>query len=411
MNELEKAAIISAIVTAIIAIIKFTAGTFFGSIALVADAIHSFTDIIGSIAVFFGIRFSEIKSKKFPYGLYKLENMVSLFLALLIFYTAFEILLNVIASLNAPVERAGVIAIAAAALSLVVSFILAKYKFKIGKKENSPSMLSEAKHTQLDAITTVGVLFAVSASYMGFPIIDPIIGFFVALLVFKAGVEIFIDSARVLLDVSLDYKTMKKIEGIVGEEKEIRIKDLAARSSGRYIFVDLKLETDIKDLKRVDQMRKRCEEKIKKKIPRLDKIMVETEYKKKDVLLYAVPLLQKKQSSLLAPEFGTAGFFGFFRLTNKPGEKKLLGSWIIKNPYLKESSKRGILAAELLAKEKVDILITAEKMHKGGSYYALQDNFVEMQETNTKTFDKILKKYVQIKGKSVKKKNQKKKAS
>ena len=60
---MEKAAVVSAIVTAIIAIVKFTAGTLFGSIALIADAIHSFTDIIGSIAVFFGIRFSEIKSK------------------------------------------------------------------------------------------------------------------------------------------------------------------------------------------------------------------------------------------------------------------------------------------------------------------------------------------------------------
>jgi len=390
MNKLEKTAIISAIVTAFIAIIKFLAGTMFGSIALVADAIHSFTDLIGSIAVFFGIRFSETKSKKFPYGLYKLENLVSLFLALLIFYTAFEILLGAINNLNAPVEKAGSIAIVATVFSLVVSFVLAKYKFKVGKKENSPSMLSEAKHTMLDAITTIGVLFAVVFSYLGFPIFDPIIGFFIALLVFRVGIEIFIDSSRVLLDASLDYKTMKKIERIAEQGKEMRVKNLAARSSGRYVFVDLKLETDIKDLKKVNQMREKCEERIKKEIPRIDKIMIETEYKKKDVLLYAVPLTQQKKNSLIAPEFGTAHFFGLFTLTNKPTEKKLLNSEIIKNPYAKKDSKRGILAAELLIKKKVDVLITLSEMNKGGAYYALEDSFIEMQQTKAKTYKKLL---------------------
>ena len=390
MNKLEKTAIVSAIVTAFIAIIKFLAGTMFGSIALVADAIHSFTDLIGSMAVFFGIRFSETKSKKFPYGLYKLENLVSLFLALLIFYTAFEILLGAINNLNAPVEKAGSIAIVATVFSLVVSFVLAKYKFKVGKKENSPSMLSEAKHTMLDAITTIGVLFAVVFSYLGFPIFDPIIGFFIALLVFRVGIEIFIDSSRVLLDASLDYKTMKKIERIAEQGKEMRVKNLAARSSGRYVFVDLKLETDIKDLKKVNQMREKCEERIKKEIPRIDKIMIETEYKKKDVLLYAVPLTQQKKNSLIAPEFGTAHFFGLFTLTNKLTQKKLLSSKIIKNPHAKEDSKRGILAAELLIKKKVDVLITFNEMNKGGAYYALEDSLIEMQQTKAKTFKELL---------------------
>ena len=85
MNRLERAATISAIATAVIAIVKFIAGVTFNSLALVADAIHSTVDIIGSIAVFLGIKFSSIKSKQFPYGLYKIENLISLFLACLYF--------------------------------------------------------------------------------------------------------------------------------------------------------------------------------------------------------------------------------------------------------------------------------------------------------------------------------------
>ncbi len=394
MNRLEKTAIVSAIATAVIALIKFLAGTFFGSIALVADAIHSFTDIIGSIAVLFGVRFSDVKSKKFPYGLYKLENLVSLFLALLIFYTAFEILKTSIdAAMNSVLQEAGAITIIAALFSLLVSFLLAKYKFKVGREENSPSMLSEAKHTQLDAITTVGVLIGVIASFAGFPLFDPIMGILIALLIFKAGAEILFDSAKVLLDVSLDYKTMKKIEKIAAAEKAVKVKELTARNSGRYIFVDLKLETNIKDLKKVDQLKKQCEKKIRETVPRIDKIMLDIEYKKKDVLFYSVPLMQKNKNSKIALEFGTAPFFGLFKVINKAGKKKLLESKIIENPYAKKSRQKGILAAEMLAKNKIDVLFTSGEMHKGGGYYALQDYFIEIKKTNKKFFGELLEEF------------------
>jgi cation diffusion facilitator family transporter len=394
MNKLEKTAIISAFATAIIAIVKFLVGTLFGSVALVADAIHSFTDIIGSVAVFFGARFSNVKSKKFPYGLYKLENLISLLLSLLIFYTAFEILISTVEGFGLTVERANSITILAAVFSLIVSFALAKYKFKVGKKENSPSMLSEAKHTQLDGITTIGVLVAVTASFLGFPFLDPIIGFFIALIVFKAGIEIFIGSARVLLDASLDYKTIQKIERIAEQYKEIKIKDLAARSSGKYIFIDLKLETNLKDLKKVNQLKLDYEEKIKKAIPRLDKIMIDTEYKKKNILLYAVPLIDKKEDSLIALEFSQSPYFGLLKLTNTSNKKELISKKIIKNPYLKEKTKRGILTAEMLTKNKVDVLVTLNELHKGGAFYALEDNFIEMQQTNKKRFNQIINEFI-----------------
>jgi len=392
MNKLEKAAIVSAIATAVIALIKFLAGTFFGSIALIADAIHSFTDIIGSIAVLFGVRFSDVKSKKFPYGLYKLENLVSLFLSLLIFYTAFEILSKAIeATMNPVLQQAGPIAIAAALFSLVVSFLLARYKFRVGREENSPSMLSEAKHTKLDAMTTVGVLVGVTLSFAGFPFLDPIVGILIAVFVFKAGVEILLDSAKVLLDTSLDYKTMRKIERIAAGQKEVKVKELVARNSGRYVFVDLSLETNLKDLKRVDQLKKQCEEKIMEAIPRIDKIMLDIEYKKKDVLLYAVPLEKKSKASEIASEFGTAAFFGLFKVSNK--EKKLLESKIIENLHTKAKAKRGTLAAQLLAKNKVDVLLVKSELHKGGAHYALQEYFIETQQTKAKTFRELLEEF------------------
>jgi cation diffusion facilitator family transporter len=388
MNELERAAIVSSFATAVIAIVKFVVGTSFGSVALIADAMHSFTDIIGSIAVFFGIRFSEIKTNKFPYGLYKLENLISLFLSLIIFYTSIDIVFDVIDSIGKPVANAGSLTILAALFSLIVSLALAKYKLKVGKKNNSPSMINESKHTKMDAITTMGVLIGVTASFLGYTFLDPIIGFLVALLVFKAGLEIFIDSSKVLLDASLDYKTLRKIESIIEKEKGVKVSSLMARSSGRYIFVEMKLETNIKDLKKASQLKEKYEKEIKQKIPFIDKIIIETDYKKKNVLVYAIPIQKNSESSLLSEDFGTTKFFGFVKINLL--EKKVLSKKIVPNPFASEKSRKGILAARLLTKKKVDVLITKKEMHEGGAFYALQDNFIEMKTSKEKTFKKVI---------------------
>jgi cation diffusion facilitator family transporter len=388
MNELERAAIISSFATAVIAIVKFVVGTLFGSVALIADAMHSFTDIIGSIAVFFGIRFSEIKTDKFPYGLYKLENLISLFLSLIIFYTSINIVFDVIDSIGKPVANAGSLTILAALFSLIVSLVLAKYKHRVGKKNNSPSMINESKHTKMDAITTMGVLIGVTASFLGYTFLDPIIGFLVALLVFKAGLEIFIDSSKVLLDASLDYKTLRKIESIIEKEKGVKVSSLMARSSGRYIFVEMKLQTNIKDLKKASQLKEKYEKEIKQKIPFIDKIIIETDYKKKNVLLYAIPIQKNSEISLLSEDFGTTNFFGFVKISLL--EKKIISKKIVSNPFASKKSRKGILAARLLTKKKTDVLITKKEMHEGGAFYALQDNFIEMKTSKEKTFKKVI---------------------
>ncbi len=392
MNRLEKAAIISTVANALIALVKFIVGSLFGSIALIADAFHSFTDIVGSIAVFFGIRFSKIKSKQFPYGLYKLENLISLFVSLLIFYAAFEIFVGAIGKISHPARMAPImeiLPIGAAIFSLIISIFLFKYKEIVGKEENSPSMIAEARHTRIDVLSTFGVLIALGLSFFGFAFFDPLIGLIIALLVFKAGVDILVSSSKVLLDVSLDYKTMGKIEGIIKQQKDLELVNLIARNSGRYVFVEMKLGTKIKDLKKVTQLHRQCEEKIKKAIPRIDSILTDIEYKKKAVLRYAVPVMEKREEAQITPGFGFAPFFALLDLKNEP-KKKLLKIEFIANPHTLAERRKGILAAEMLAKKGVDVLLSREEMKKSGAYYALTDYYIEIELTKKDNLKELL---------------------
>ena len=95
MERNEKVGIYSIAVNLLLVGIKILLSILSGSIALVADAIHSSSDVISSATVFVGIKISKRKSKTFPFGLYKVENFVSLLSSIFIFVAAYEIVYTI----------------------------------------------------------------------------------------------------------------------------------------------------------------------------------------------------------------------------------------------------------------------------------------------------------------------------
>jgi len=92
MEQSEKVGLYSIGINLLLVGIKVFLSLLSGSVALFADAIHSFTDVISSATVLAGIRISKRKSKNFPYGLYKVENFVSLLSSIFIFLAGYEII-------------------------------------------------------------------------------------------------------------------------------------------------------------------------------------------------------------------------------------------------------------------------------------------------------------------------------
>jgi len=91
MDPVSRVAVLSLLVNLTLVGIKLTLSYFSGSLALRADAVHSLVDVFGSTALILGIFISGRKSKSFPYGLYKVENLVAVIISLLLFLTAYEI--------------------------------------------------------------------------------------------------------------------------------------------------------------------------------------------------------------------------------------------------------------------------------------------------------------------------------
>ena len=104
-------------------------------------------------------------------------------------------------------------------------------------------------------------------NYLGFYYFDSIAGIPVAGFIFKSGYEILKDSIKVLPDASIDYESLNRIRGAVSEIRGVRkIHSIKARSSGKFIFIELEVKTNLKDLERAYPLCAKIENEIKSKI-------------------------------------------------------------------------------------------------------------------------------------------------
>lgn len=173
----EKAAIYSSLINLLLAIIKAIIGFLSGSITLIADSIHSFSDIAASAYV--GLKLSgRDTDEKFPYGYYKVESFASLIISILIIIMGIEIALESYkAFLNPNIIQIPLISLTVAALSVFISFLLARYKDKIGKEIGSQALINDGKHSFIDIFSSLIVFIGISSSFLGYLILQGILGF------------------------------------------------------------------------------------------------------------------------------------------------------------------------------------------------------------------------------------------
>ncbi|MEA1943845.1 MAG: cation diffusion facilitator family transporter [Euryarchaeota archaeon] len=387
----EKAALISIGVTAFLVIIKYFAGILSGSIALVADAIHSLTDVISSIGVFIGLRISDRKpTAAFPYGLYKAENIVSLFLALAILYAGYEIILTSVGTAGEVILTNVPSAISVALISLLFTLLLSKYKLKVGREENSPSLIADGKHTRADTYASAAVSAGILGNYLGFHFLDPAAGILVSLFIFRSGYEILKDSIKVLLDASIDYESLNRIRELASETHGVRkIHSLKARSSGKFIFIELEIETNLRDLERAHQLSGKIEKKIKSEMKNVDRVLIHIEPEEKEFIRYAVPCIENNGlMSGVSEHFGEAEYFCIFDMRTEDGD--LTDMRFLKNPFATLEKRKGLKAAELLVANRIDKLITKASIAQKSAFYVLDDAYVESEETDFDTIGEVV---------------------
>jgi cation diffusion facilitator family transporter len=242
-------------VNLLLAVLKAVGGILGNSRALVADAAHSASDVVSSIAVLVGIRAAQKPpDSEHPYGHGKSENVATLIVAILLVVVGFEIIYNAIVSLMTGTAEnyTTMIALYVIIFSIVVKEVLFQYKYRLGTRIKSPALIADAWHHRSDAISSVVALIGIGLSiigtaygipYLGY--LDPIASAIIALIIMYMGFQLAKEAVSMTLEVVLNEdETEEMRETVVNIDKVRQIDRLIARSHGSYVIIDIKISVD-----------------------------------------------------------------------------------------------------------------------------------------------------------------------
>ena len=173
--------------------LKLLAGIFGKSMAMLSDAIHSLSDVFGSIIVIIGVKVSKKKEDAdHPFGHDRLECLASLALGAILFFTGAMLAYEGINKIytKAPISTPGKIALFAAIVSIIAKEGMFWYTKINANRINSDALRAEAWHHRSDALSSVGSLIGVAGAMLGLKILDPIMGCVIGLVIIKVAFDI-----------------------------------------------------------------------------------------------------------------------------------------------------------------------------------------------------------------------------
>ncbi len=386
MEKSQRVAILAIGVNLVLFGLKYLFGELSGSMALRAEAFHSLSDVIASSTVFAGLIIARRKIRSFPYGLYKVENLVSVAVALVIFYAGYEIAAEAFKGNASELQNLG-ITIASVVCAMAITYGFSRYEAAVGAEIESPSLVADARHMWVDMLANTVVLAGLLSSLAGFNL-DRIAAFIVVFFIAWAGGKILIDGVRVLLDASLDYATLSLAEKLILEEPQVtEIKNLMGRNSGRYKFIEANIVLKTHDFDEANFIVHRIEANIKQKIKNVDRVLIHFEPTQKEILTYALPLKDANQNQI-SPHFGEAPYFSLVKVRVK--DKRAIEHKVIENPFTHVKQGKGILVAEFLNKHFIDAIVTRESFDGKGPFYVFSNAAVENLQSDRETIEEAL---------------------
>ena len=227
-----------------IIITKIIAGMISGSISIISEAIHSFSDFLASILTFFAVtRSAEPADKEHPFGHGKYEDMSGFIEGGLIIFAGLYIIYESSSKLISgyTMEAESMLGIYVMAFAVLANFLVSRYLFYVAKQSDSVSLRADAEHLQTDIFSSLGVLAGlVLIKLTGYTILDPIIAIIVAVIILKAGFSISKETLNNLLDGSISTEDIEKIETVLKNNTVIKgYKNIKGRKSGQYKEIEL----------------------------------------------------------------------------------------------------------------------------------------------------------------------------
>ena len=250
----EKITIACIIGNIVLSALKLVAGIIGGSKAMIADSLHSASDIVATSVVLVGIKVAQKPAdSEHPYGHGKVEPIAAAFVGVTLIFAAFIIVKGIVESIiNQTFGTPTFLALAAAVVSIVVKEIMFRITYAAGKKIKSESIMADAWHHRSDAYSSIGTFIGILGAIIGgkfgirfLQYLDPIAGAVVACMIFKVAYDILKHAVKGLMDSSPEGEQLMKIwDAAAGIEGIVTVSDIKARYIGQRLFIDLEIGVD-----------------------------------------------------------------------------------------------------------------------------------------------------------------------
>lgn len=246
-NKADRAIRVGFWLNAMLMIMKLAAGHYGNSEAVFADGVESACDFIAIGMTIIALKLGRKPyDEDHPYGHGKAESLSAIFVSIIIGATGAWILYGALSTLvHGTYPKPALIAVLAAAVTIVVKEVLYRYSIRVGRSLGSPALLAIAKDHRKDAVTSVATLIGVGCAYFGASAMDPIAAGITSFFIFHIGFQTFRSSAHELMDGQPEQKLLRAITLLAERVEGVdQVHEIRARHSGQFLIVDLKLDMD-----------------------------------------------------------------------------------------------------------------------------------------------------------------------
>lgn len=238
MSAVTKTMVVSMIVNVFLSLIKIISGILGSCNSLIADGIHSISDLSTDIIAIIGNKLSlKPADNKHPYGHGKIEYLTSLIISIVILFLGFSIIYNTI---NRQTVIPKVWVLIVSFITIISKYFLSSFIIKQGKRINSTILIASGYESRSDAVGSIGVFLSVIVMHLSsyiniFKYADKVATIIIAILIIKTGFNILKENIGLLLGEQLiDEDYLQKIKNIIYEEEDLKIKNIHILRNGPY---------------------------------------------------------------------------------------------------------------------------------------------------------------------------------
>lgn len=243
-----RSTMVSVVVNILLSSLQLTVGLLAKSQALIADAVHSFSDLIADGIVLWANKYSaKAPDDDHPYGHRRFETAATFAVGVILVLVGAGMVWNGISKLQRPDELAkvGAIALPVALVAIIIKEGLFRYMLRVAKRVKSTMLVANAWHARSDAASSLVVSIGILANLFGVPMADILAAMLVGIMILRMGWRFSIEAFHDLTDRAVDEQTEQKITQLIQDTPGVLgLHDLKTRKMGDMIWVEVDIEMD-----------------------------------------------------------------------------------------------------------------------------------------------------------------------